>query len=281
MIKNTSDRLHYHVIETGKGAPLVLLHGFTGSSQEWLPFIPDLAAHFRVIAVDLPGHGQTQGPGNCHSYQMPAIADELESILHDRQAHPAYWLGYSMGGRLAIYIAVHRPQLVKSLILESASPGLATAAERRLRREQDEALALRIETHGVPAFVAEWEKLPLFDSQRQLSPQTREALRQRRLTNKAGGLASSLRGMGTGVQPSLWADLPTASVETLLLAGELDSKFVTINQRMAANMPNAQLRIVPKAGHAIHLEQPEVFMTEVLRFLHRRKPNGQYLPGAE
>lgn len=271
----------YHLIEAGQGDPLVLLHGFTGSCAEWQPFIPTLAERYRVLAVDLPGHGLTQGPANWRYYQIPQILDELEHLLIDKELYSAHWLGYSMGGRLALLIGVQRPHLVRSILLESASPGLATVAERRLRREQDETLATRIESIGVSTFVDQWEKVPLFDSQRHLPIEAREALRARRLKNSASGLANSLRGMGTGIQPLLWADLEGMSVDTLLLAGELDQKFVSINERMANRIPRARLQIIPGAGHAIHLEQPDLFLDEVLHFLDRWQPNAEYLSNAE
>jgi 2-succinyl-6-hydroxy-2,4-cyclohexadiene-1-carboxylate synthase len=186
-----------------------------------------------------------------------------------------------MGGRLALYVGLHKPHLVQSLILESASPGLASAAERRMRREQDESLAKRIETNGVAAFVDDWERLPLFDSQKNLPADVRNALRRRRLQNTADGLATSLRGMGTGVQPSLWANLPELRVRTLLLAGEYDHKFTTINQRMAEKIPNARLIIINGTGHSIHLEQPDIFLTVVQEFLAQPQPHWQDLSGTE
>jgi 2-succinyl-6-hydroxy-2,4-cyclohexadiene-1-carboxylate synthase len=129
--------------------------------------------------------------------------------------------------------------------------------ERQARREADEALARRIEEEGVEAFVAFWETLPLFASQARLREETRRELRARRLRNRPEGLAGSLRGMGTGSQPSLWERLGELQPRTLLIAGELDEKFCSINRRMAAAIPGAQLHIAPGAGHTVHLEQPE------------------------
>lgn len=172
-----------------------------------------------------------------------------------------------MGGRLALYMAARRPDVVRSLILESASPGLADAAQRRERRRQDEQLAERIESGGVAAFVDAWEQLPLFASQKHLPDEVEDKLRRQRLNNSARGLARSLRGMGTGVQPSLWAELPGIGQPTLLLAGALDAKFVAINREMAVALPDGQLRLIEKAGHTIHLEQPALFAEVVAGFL--------------
>jgi len=169
-----------------------------------------------------------------------------------------------MGGRIALYCAFSG--YFRALILESASPGLATFTERAQRRASDEALAERIEREGIKAFVNYWEQLPLFASQSNLSIECRNAQRAQRLTNRAHGLANSLRGVGTAVQPPLYQRLPELPLPVLLITGELDSKFCHIGQRMAQHLPQAQLQIVPSAGHAIHLEQPERFVTLVHKF---------------
>jgi 2-succinyl-6-hydroxy-2,4-cyclohexadiene-1-carboxylate synthase len=260
----------YQVSVGGAGRrPLLLLHGFTGSSSSWNGVAARLEAHFRLIRVDLLGHGRSPAPADPARYRIEAAAADLESILQQVAAVPADVLGYSMGGRLALYLALSRPSLVRSLILESASPGLVTAAEREARRRQDDALARRIEQQGIEAFVQEWEQLPLFAGQKKLPPATRQALRRQRLGNRPPGLANSLRGLGTGSQPSLWQRLPELSMPLLLLAGELDEKFAGINREMAAAVPQAHLIIVPGAGHTIHLEQPQLFTAAIVDFLSK------------
>ena len=149
----TVDGLRYHLAEWGEGPPLVLLHGFTGSAAAWGDLAPRLAARHRVIAIDLPGHGLSDAPADVARYTMPRVVADLAALLALLDAVPAHWLGYSMGGRLALYLALARPDLVRSLVLESASPGLATAAERQARQSQDAALAERIENDSVAAFV--------------------------------------------------------------------------------------------------------------------------------
>lgn len=261
----------YFVSVAGEGEPLALLHGFTGSSANWEEVTAVLAPHFRVITIDLLGHGRTDSPTNPAHYQMEKVAADVTAVLQ-RLISPASLrfnlLGYSMGGRLALYIALHYPHLIQSLILESASPGLATDAERTERRRRDEALADKIEREGIRPFVDFWENLPLWDSQQSLSDEVRQILRQQRLQNNPTGLANSLRGMGTGAQPSFWARLDALQMPVLLLAGELDRKFVGIGQQMAAKIPSGQFQIVPGAGHTVHLEETAVFSKSVLNFLH-------------
>jgi 2-succinyl-6-hydroxy-2,4-cyclohexadiene-1-carboxylate synthase len=160
-----------------------------------------------------------------------------------------------------------------SLILESASPGLATEAERDERQVRDNDLADRIERDGIAAFVDYWEALPLFASQQRLPDDVRARLRSQRLNNRPAGLANSLRGMGTGVQPSMCDRLPGLAMTTLLLAGEFDSKFVGLAQQMYDLIPEARLQIVPNTGHTIHLEAPVKVQNLVTSFLSKsRRP---------
>ena len=180
-----------------------------------------------------------------------------------------------MGGRLALYLALSYPERIEALILESASPGIANASERTLRREWDYAVAEQIERDGIRAFVDHWEQLPLFASQTAVPQPKRARLRAQRLQNNAPGLANSLRGMGTGSQPSLWPALPTLTTPTLLLCGELDDKYVYTNQRMAQIMPNVELIVVPNAGHNIHFEKPDFFTSAVINFLKNTPPKFQ------
>lgn len=246
---------------------LVLLHGFTGSTTTWAHYHALFATDYRTIVVDLLGHGQTEAPDDPARYTMEQSANDLAGLLTTLAPGPVNLFGYSMGGRLALYFAVHYPYLIQSLLLESASPGLADDEAQQERRRGDEQLADAIEAQGMAAFVEQWEKLPLFATQQTLPSTVQEQLRAQRLRNRPQGLAHSLRGMGTGVQPSLWDQLFTITAPTLLLAGELDQKFKVIANQMATYLPHATVAIVPEAGHTIHLEQPQAFQDHVLTFL--------------
>jgi 2-succinyl-6-hydroxy-2,4-cyclohexadiene-1-carboxylate synthase len=259
--------LTYRIDICGDGPTLLLLHGFTGSRKNWRPHLPVFGQHFQTIAVDLLGHGETAVPSIPHRYQIEKAAADLTAIIEQIATPPVHLLGYSMGGRLALYFACRYPDYVNKLILESASPGLKTAQERTERQQRDEALAGFIEREGIAAFVDRWQQLPLWESQKQVETAVRQTLRQQRLQNNPTGLAHSLRGMGTGVQPSLWPHLGQIATPTLLLCGELDNKFVTINREMATLMLQAQLKIVPQAGHTVHLERPLAFQQQCRHFL--------------
>lgn len=249
--------------------PLVLLHGFTGRAAGWGKHLDRLAASgLRVLAIDLHGHGLSDAPDNPERYAIEHCQQDILAALKklDVGMGEAILLGYSMGGRIALYTAFSG--FFRALILESASPGIADRIEREQRRLADESLAERIERDGVQAFVDYWERLPLFASQNNLPIEIRKALRGQRLQNRAHGLANSLRSVGTGAQPALHARLPTLHIPVLLIAGELDRKFSAIARSMAQALPHARLHIVPGAGHAVHLEQPEVFDRIVEDFVH-------------
>jgi 2-succinyl-6-hydroxy-2,4-cyclohexadiene-1-carboxylate synthase len=246
---------------------LVLLHGFTGSATIWTDLLPRLEAPGRqLIALDLLGHGRSDAPRDPARYNIEHCQEDILAILKslDISVGEAVLLGYSMGGRIALYAAFSG--YLRALILESASPGLADPVARQQRWQSDNALAARIEREGIQSFIDEWEKLPLFASQSRLPSETRRALREQRLRNREDGLANSLRGVGTGVQSALHERLGELHLPVLLLAGELDSKFRAIACQMAESLPEARLRIIPAAGHTVHVEQPALFAEAVNEF---------------
>ena len=252
--------------ERGGGPALVLLHGFTGSSRAWPEAcVEALAARFRVLLVDLPGHGESPPPDLEVGFEGTVQA--VLAVQRAAEAPRADWVGYSMGARIALAAAVRAPDRVRRLVLESGSPGLETAAERYRRVDEDEALARRIEQEGIPAFVEHWRALPLFATQRRLDPAIQDQERKRRLGNRAEGLAASLRTAGTGAQPSLWRDLPGLEIPTLLLSGGADAKFTRLAGRMAQLLPDATRRVVPGAGHAVHLERSQDWSRALMEHL--------------
>lgn len=253
------------------GTPLLLLHGFTGSVEAWgEALLRRLADQRRVVAVDLPGHGGSDAPEEPERYRLARVLDDLEELLSELTVPRAVWVGYSMGGRVALGAAVLRPARVAALVLESTTPGLAEPLERRARRMADEALARRIETggpRGMEAFVDDWMELPLFASQRRLPPHVLEAERFRRMGGSPVGLAGTLRGLGTGRQPSFWSELERVEVPALVLTGSLDGKYEGIGDAMASALPGAVRRSVEGAGHTVHLERPDRWLDEVRSFL--------------
>ncbi|MFO7587691.1 MAG: 2-succinyl-6-hydroxy-2,4-cyclohexadiene-1-carboxylate synthase [Gemmatimonadota bacterium] len=268
MLVTLRDGLRLRVREAGVGDPLLLLHGFTGSSESWgEPLVAGLAERSRVLAVDLPGHGASDAPVDPGRYALEAVVADLCDLLDATGTGSATWVGYSMGGRIALGAAVLAPGRVRRLVLESASPGLSTEEERSARRFADAALARRIRAEGIAWFVDKWERLPPFATQARLPAGVLAAQRERRLANDPAALAACLGGLGTGSQPSFWEDLAGVRAPTLLLAGAEDLKFREIGRRMADGLPAARLEVAAGAGHAVHLEAPAAWLAAVRGFL--------------
>jgi len=264
MTRLTVNGRNYNVEVTGQGIPLVLLHGFTGDTTIWDDLRPHFEQSHHVIAIDILGHGQSDKPDDVSAYQMENAACDILKLIEVLSVGKVHLLGYSMGGRLALYLATQFPERFHSLILESASPGLATPAERAERRNRDNALADKIEANGIEWFVDFWERLPLWSSQKNYLILKQ---REQRLRNSPVGLANSLRGMGTGVQPNLWDDVHNLMMPVQLIVGERDEKYVHINREMFNRILDVELNIISNVGHNVHLENLAMFVETVKDFL--------------
>jgi 2-succinyl-6-hydroxy-2,4-cyclohexadiene-1-carboxylate synthase len=257
--------IDWNVVEQGSGTPLLLVHGFTGSTAAW----DSQAATFtgrRVIAVDLPGHGRTHLPDPALATVERTAAD-LAAILFDLDAAPADVLGYSLGARIALRLAIAHPEAVSRLVLESPSAGMADPVARAARRAADESLAQRLEADGITAFVEEWERNPVFASHAALPPERARHLRAMRMANDPAGLAASLRGAGQGTMEPLHDRLGEVAIPTLVITGALDAIGRPRAEEVAAGIPAARLAVVGDAGHTPHEEQPDAFARLVAEFL--------------
>ncbi len=243
----SSDTAAGTTADTAVTLRFVLAHGFTQTARSW--GVLERLIHARVpiaetVAVDLPGHGDAPPPADCDLWASAALLTNAGGS--------ATYVGYSMGGRVALHAGLTRPDAVQRLILIGATAGIDDPDERRSRRDADEQLADHIEVVGVPRFVDEWLTNPLF---RGLTEAT--ALRTDRLRNTTAGLASSLRATGTGTQTPLWNRLGEIQCPTLVLVGQHDAKFTELGQRLVDGIADAELVVVPDAGHSVHLEQPD------------------------
>jgi 2-succinyl-6-hydroxy-2,4-cyclohexadiene-1-carboxylate synthase len=239
----------------GKGDPVVLVHGFTQGAGSWGQVGTELGRRHTVIAVDAPGHGGSAGV----TADLAAGADLMVAAA----GYPAAWLGYSMGGRYALHVALRHPELVSRLVVVSATGGIDNPADRADRREADEMLATKVETEGVAPFVAWWLSRPLFAT---LPPDAAGV--ESRLGGTSAGLASSLRLAGTGSQLPLWSQLDRLEMPVLVVVGELDEAYLTHGNRLVSTIgSNASLAVISGAGHACHLERPDAFLDAVKPFL--------------
>lgn len=250
---------------------VVLLHGFTGSVWTWEKVVSEIPSTVRVVAIDLIGHGKTAAPIEVNRYSMEQQVADLEEVFSQLQFTTFTLIGYSMGGRVALSYAVAYPHRIQRLILESASPGLKTEEERATRRIADSQLAQSIEANGIESFVEKWENIPLFQSQKQLPLKSQQAIREERLLQCETGLANSLRGMGTGSQPSLWPSLNKLTFPVILMTGSLDEKFCQIAEDMKTQLIDAKHVVIDGVGHAIHVENPTQFATIVKEALTNGK----------
>jgi 2-succinyl-6-hydroxy-2,4-cyclohexadiene-1-carboxylate synthase len=254
----------------GQGSPVTLVHGFTQTGRSWLPVVDRLRDLHTFTVVDAPGHGRSAEV----AAGLWAGAGELGEV----GGRGAY-AGYSLGGRLCLHLALARPELVDALVLVGATAGIESEHERSERRAADEVLAQQIESDGVARFVERWLQGPLFST---LSADA--AGLDERLTNTAAGLAASLRLAGTGTQEPLWDRVGGLDMPVLVVAGELDDKFAAIGRRLSGAIGrNAELVLIPGAGHACHLERPDAFCLTLADFLAdaSRAPAGDGADQAE
>ena len=223
---------------------VTLLHGFTLNGSSWDELVSKMPAGWRWLQPDLRG------------FTMDGCAHDLAEMWDDLGVERSHVVGYSMGGRLALHVAVRLPERTRSLFTIGAHAGLEQEA-RAARVEADEALAKRIERKGVDSFVRYWEALPMFAGISRRGPQFLAGLHAMRMANTPAGLAASLRGMGAGAMEPLWDRLSALTCPSTFVAGEQDSTFVTHAQRLNGLVAGSRLRVVPDSGHSVQFEQPD------------------------
>lgn len=236
------------------GERLVFLHGFTQTGRSWKPIAEVFARQgHECLVVDLPGHA-----GSTHvRADLRRTADMVSAI-----GGVATYVGYSLGGRAALHIALMYPDLVTRLVTIGANPGIDNELERAMRREADDELIERMAAIGLEAFLREWVALPLFGGLEVSDDDLADRMR-----NTVEGLASSLRLAGTGAQGTLWPRLRELNMPMLAMAGSRDEKFAAIAVQMADMVPRGTVELVPGAAHAAHLQQPLTVIDLLTRWL--------------
>jgi 2-succinyl-6-hydroxy-2,4-cyclohexadiene-1-carboxylate synthase len=244
---------------------IIFLHGFLGNSVDWHQYLAWLSEEYCCLAIDLPGHGQTRVDGDESNYSIPKCADGIIGLLNELEIKKAHLVGYSMGGRLALHLALHHPRRWNKLVLESTSPGLQIDNEKKERWKDDQALAAKLENGEIKDFVNAWYAQPIFTSLHH-HPRFIE-LKKSRWENDRFELARCLRGMSTGKQTSLWNKLAQIQIPVLMLVGEYDPKYKIIANEMKKICSKLQVRVVENCGHMIHFENPHLFAHYVKHFL--------------
>ena len=231
---------------------VTLLHGFTLNGASWDELVAKMPTSWKWMAPDLRGHGSAPtAPAT-----MDDCAADLVALWNHLGIERSHVVGYSMGGRLALHVAVRLPERTRSLLTIGAHAGLEERA-RAARRQADEALAERIERDGVESFVHHWESLPMFAGIKRRGPDFAAWLHGLRMGNDANGLAASLRGMGAGAMEPLWDELEAIDLPCTFVAGEDDAPFMQAAARLHQSVTGSRLRRVPDSGHSVQFEQPD------------------------
>jgi 2-succinyl-6-hydroxy-2,4-cyclohexadiene-1-carboxylate synthase len=239
--------MRLHAEREGDGPPVVLVHGFTQTRNCWGPLAEDLRSDHTVVRIDAPGHGRSASVAAGLRAGSKLIAD---------QGGDATYLGYSMGGRYLVHVALAHPRRVRGLVLVGATAGIDDSAERAARAEADRANARRVREMGTTRFVEWWVDRPMFVG---IPPEHR--FLEERAENTVAGLEGSLLRAGTGSQEPTWRLLHRLEMPVLVVAGAYDDKYAGLGERMVGCIgDNATLALVPGAGHAAHLEQPATFV---------------------
>lgn len=265
--------LAWHVITDDAPAPpaCVFLHGFLGNAHEWTGTAGALAPLGPLAAIDLPGHGDSW-PVTQRTWED--LGAQFSALLQSHQIDRTSLIGYSMGGRLALFLALRNPERYSALVLESASPGLRTAEEAHNRLHADlelahslEQIALEDEPEGAfRLFLSQWYEQAIFGTRRK-DPCATQRLIEQRLDSDPLRLAAGLRLLSVGAQPSLWEELPNLQVPTLLIVGEEDRKFCRIAEEMCERCPRMAMEVFSGCSHNVHWENPGGYTTAVKAFL--------------
>jgi 2-succinyl-6-hydroxy-2,4-cyclohexadiene-1-carboxylate synthase len=226
---------------------LVLLHGFSGTRHAWDRVIAALGPQrYTPLAIDLPGHGEAA------EQNAPITFDSCVAAVLAQSPERFALCGYSMGGRVALHVALAAPERVTRLVLVSSSPGIEDPAERAARRAADRELADELEKTPFEDFIERWRRQPLFAED---PPEVGALARADQRRNRPGALAEVLRGLGTGEMQPLWDRLGDLEMPVAVVVGERDTKFRALGERMVGLLPDAQL-VVIAGGHGLPLEGP-------------------------
>ncbi len=226
---------------------VVLLHGFGGTRRAWDGVVGLLdPERYRPLALDLPGHGQA-----ANAPRPISFAGCVEYVL---AASPERFVlcGYSMGGRIALHVALAAPQRVRRLVLVGTNPGIEDAAGRAERRRADHGLADELEHAPFEEFIERWRTQPLFADD---PPEVGALAREDQRRNRPDALAAVLRGLGTGDMQPLWDRLAELTMPVTVLVGERDAKFLALGRRTVERLTDGVLVVAP-SGHGLPLENP-------------------------
>lgn len=240
--------------EHGGGQPVVLMHGYSATSQMWRGQIAPITERYRLITFDMRGHGQTDSPDDPSAYGEAQIVADLDALLTTLGVEQAVIGGLSLGGYMSLAYNLAHPERVKALILCDTGPGYKNPKAREGWNETAFRRAERFEERGLEAL-----------------GRSAEVEASRAQHRSASGLAHAARGMLAQFDSRVIESLDSIEAPTLIIVGANDTPFLAGSEYMANKIPNARLNVIPDAGHAANIDQPEAFNAAVLSFLSEQQ----------
>lgn len=238
---------------------VIFLHGFMGSSQDFINIAENLKNKYYCVIPDLPGHGKNLDLPYSSKINYQTISTGLLDLINYHNLEKVSLIGYSLGGRVAMYFALNQPYQVRKLVIESANPGIRELEERRRRLQEDIRRANRIESIGMQKFVKEWYEMTLFDSIKRDDDRMVEMI-QKRGKNDPKWISKIIQELSPGSQNSLWNEIPKLKMPMVVIAGELDTKYTEISRRIGRIVLGSKVKIVLGAGHNVHYERPDEYI---------------------
>ena len=248
----------------GSGKPIVCLHGFSENISTW-EFIE--LDGYKLILIDLIGHGSSDKPKSCKYYYLKVILKHLNMLIFELGLKKYSMLGYSMGGRIALAYALTYPKEIDDLILESASYGIDGFLNRLKRRRNDLNLAKSIEGNGIEWFNQYWSQLSIFKSQIRLPRSVINEINKRRLDNNTLALSNTLKGTGQGNFPCLKKKIVKLDMPILYISGEYDKKYEIVGKNFEKLNRNIKHVVINGCGHNTHIEDTNAFVDVLNKFL--------------
>lgn len=260
----------FRLLDDGSGPWVVWVHGFLGSSLDFLPFARRLAPRYRSLLVDLPAHGDSAGvEPESVAASARLVAEAMDANGIDR----AVLAGYSLGGRVALDLAARRAGRTAGLILESASPGIVGEEARARRVRMDERRAQWLVEENREEFLSNWYRQSVFRSLAARPSDLEILIATRRIADpKAMGYA--LVRFSPGRQEPKWSVFTRLDCPILCVAGRLDGRYLATSRRITCVSRRATLAPIRDSGHVVHFEAPEAYFEAVNRFLKQHSPRG-------
>lgn len=262
-----ADGVRLYFEDRGEGRPVMLLHGFAGSTETMADVASALSRRHRVVSLDLIGHGRSDSPQVEEQCTMAAVVGQVRDAVETLGLVPVDLVGYSMGGRVALSIAVSHPGLLASVAVVGASAGIEDAVERVARARCDARLADRIESNGIAWFADYWASLDLLRPASPRGERLASRVRGRLLQNDPAALGMLLKGLGTGAMPYIGGRLASLHLPVLFAAGSEDERYIRAAETLARLVSDARTVVVSTAGHRVPIDNPDGLAAAILSFL--------------